>query len=125
MPQRGEVVLARFPFTDMSGARLRPFLVLAEIPGRYRDFIVLFISSQLSQATPGLDLVLDPSYSAFAGSGLKVPSVFRIGKVASMSEALLAGPLGRLEAGVFQEVIHRLSSLLETGRPPAPAGLHP
>ncbi len=124
MPERGEVILARFPFTDMSGARLRPVLVLAEIPGRYRDFIVLFISSQLNQATPGLDLVLDPSHSAFAGSGLKVPSVFRIGK-SLMSEALLAGTLGRLEAGVFQEIIHRLSSLLETGRPPAAAGLRP
>ena len=119
MPRRGDVVLARFPFTDRTGAKLRPVLVLAEIPGPYRDFIVLFISSQLNQAVPGLDVVLDATHPAFPRSGLKVASVFRIAKVASLSEALLAGTLGRLEARLLDEVVRRLTRLLETGRLPA------
>ncbi len=44
MPQRGEIALARFPFTDRVGTKIRPVLVLAEVPGPYRDFLVMFIS---------------------------------------------------------------------------------
>ncbi|MBI4493424.1 MAG: type II toxin-antitoxin system PemK/MazF family toxin [Chloroflexi bacterium] len=122
MPRRGDIVLARFPFTDHSGAKLRPVLVLAEIPGSYRDFIVLFISSPLGQAVPGLDVVLDPTHPAFRSSGLKVTSVFRVAKVASLSDALLAGVLGRLEPEVLDEIVSRLTRLLETGKSPDLAG---
>lgn len=84
-------MLARFPFTDQRGAMLRPVLVLAEIPGRYADFLVVFISSRLSQAVDDLDVILDAAHPAFPGSGLKVPSVIRVSKVASISEQLIAG----------------------------------
>lgn len=120
MPARGDVVLARFPFTDQRGTKLRPVLVLAEVPGAYRDFIVLFISSQLGQAAPSLDVILDPSHPAFAGSGLKVASVFRTAKLASVSDALLAGTLGRLDDAVLADIIRRLVRLLEHGPPPRP-----
>ena len=105
---------ARFPFVDGSGAKLRPVLVLASVPGAYRDFIVMFISSQLSQAVPSVDLILRPGDAAFVSSGLKVASVFRIGKVASLSHALIAGTLGQLDPPTFDDVIRRLIRVLET-----------
>lgn len=116
MPGRRDVVLARFPFTDHSGSKLRPVLVLAEIPGAYRDYVVMFISSQLGQAVPSLDVIVRPSDRAFALTGLKVASVFRIGKVASLSQALIAGTLGQLPMAEFDEVVLRLTRLL-TGAP--------
>ena len=119
MPARGEIVLARFPFTDLTQATLRPVLVLAEVPGPYRDFLVMFISSQVQQAIPSLDVVLAPGDAAFAGSGLKVASVFRVAKVASLSEQLIVGTLGQLDQSTFVEVVARLSNLLATGSPPA------
>jgi hypothetical protein len=91
-------------------------LVLAEIPGAYRDFIVLFITSQLTQATPDLDFVLEPSDPAFAMSGLKVASAFRVGKVAALSDAMIGGTLGRLEETAFDEIVRRLTLLLQTGK---------
>ncbi|HEY8691568.1 MAG TPA: type II toxin-antitoxin system PemK/MazF family toxin [Chloroflexota bacterium] len=112
MAQRQDIVLARFPFTDQSQAKLRPVLVLAEVPGPYRDYVAMFISSQLNQAAPG-DIILRPSDAAFAASGLKAPSVFRVGKVATISEALLVGTLGRLDDATFRAVIARLIELLE------------
>ena len=45
MPQRGEIVLVRFSFTNQVGTKIRPVLVLVEVPGPYRDFLVMFISS--------------------------------------------------------------------------------
>jgi mRNA interferase MazF len=115
--ERRELVLARFPFTDMSDAKLRPLLVLAEVPGSFRDFLVMFVSSQLNQAVPGLDLVLDANHPAFAATGLKVASVFRTAKIATLSEALLVGSLGRLDPALFDEVVGRLTDLLQANPP--------
>ncbi len=119
MPQRGDIVLAHFPFTTQGATKLRPVLVLSEIPGPYPDFIVVFISSQVSLAVPGFDLVLAPTDPAFARSGLKVASVFRIGKLASLSGALLGGTLGHLDTAVFDEIVRRLTYLLRAGQPTA------
>ena len=87
-----------------------------EVPGAYRDFIVLFISSQIGQAVPDFDVILDRAHPAFDHSGLKTASVFRIAKIAALSEALLGGTLGRLEGTVFSEIIRRLTRLLATGQ---------
>jgi mRNA interferase MazF len=113
VPARGDIVLGRFPFTDGSGTKLRPVLVLAGVPGPHDDYLVLFISSQLRTAVAGVDVVIDRQHAAFRGSGLKVPSVLRIGKLATISSALILGPLGRLDAPVLDDVVRRLADLLE------------
>lgn len=123
MAGRGDIVLARFPYTDGTGTKLRPVLILVETPGQYRDYVVLFISSQLAQATPGVDVVLRPSEPAFRRSGLKVASVLRVAKVASISDALVVGTLGQLDHRVFEHVVRRLvtSSGQAHRRPPGPS----
>jgi len=118
MIQRGDVVLARFPFTDRIGAKIRPVLVLAEVPGPYRDFLVMFISSQRRRAIPEVDVILEPTNPAFAGTGLKTASVFKVAKVATLSEALLIGAIGRLDGELFRMLIERLVHLLQTGQLP-------
>ena len=112
MHQRGEIVLGRFPFTDGSGAKFRPLLVLAAAPGSYPDYLVMFITSQLTHAVPGVDLVLGPGDPQFAGTGLKVASAFRVGKIATISDALIAGSLGQLASAAHDMVVARLVDLL-------------
>jgi mRNA interferase MazF len=118
MIQRGDVVLARFPFTDRIGTKIRPVLVLLEIPGPHQDFLVMFISSQRRQAIAGVDVVLEPTDPIFAGTGLKTASVFKVAKVATLSEALLIGAIGRLDDELFGMLLKRLARLLQTGRLP-------
>jgi PemK-like, MazF-like toxin of type II toxin-antitoxin system len=113
VPSPGDIVLARFPFTDGSGTKLRPVLVLAEVPGPHDDYLVLFISSQVRLAVSGVDVILGVSHPAFAQSGLRLPSVLRVGKIATLSEALILGPLGTLPGPLFSEIIRRLVRLLE------------
>ena len=112
MTARGDIILARFPLTDGTGAKLRPVLALAQVPGAHGDYLVLFISSQLSQAVAGVDIVLGRSDPTFIRSGLKVPSVLRIGKIASISRRLIVGPLGQLDDAIFDDVIRKLTALL-------------
>lgn len=106
-------MLARFPFTDGSGTKLRPVVVLADVPGPHDDYLVLFISSQLRTAVVGVDIVLDRQHPSFASSGLKVPSVLRIGKLATISAALIVGPLGTLTEPYLAGLVRRVTELLE------------
>jgi mRNA interferase MazF len=88
-------------------------LVLVAVPGPHDDYLAVFISSQLRTAVVGVDVVIDRQHSAFRGSGLKVPSVLRIGKLATISGALILGPLGRLDPLLIDDIVRRLTSLLE------------
>jgi len=113
MPYRGDIVLGRFPFTDGSRVKLRPVLVLARVPGQHDDYLVLFISSQLRMAATGIDIVLDRQHPSFARAGLKVPSVLRIGKVATISISLILGPLGKIDDPLLADIVRRLTDLLQ------------
>ncbi len=43
----GEIVLFRFPQTDLILGSLRPSLLIAPIPSSYDDWLVCMISSQI------------------------------------------------------------------------------
>ncbi len=76
--QRGDVVLTPFPFTDMSGARVRPALI-ASADTRKADVILAFISSVIPIGMPAAtEYVLDTRDAEFAATGLKQTSVLSI-----------------------------------------------
>ena len=85
---KGDVVLITFPFTDLSGTKLRPALVLAESS---QDLTVCFITSQVGwkEAT---DVLLQPSQA----NGLRTQSLIRISKIATLDRSLAKGLIGRL-----------------------------
>jgi mRNA interferase MazF len=91
-------------------------LILAQVPGPYDDFVVMFISTQIGLAMPGVDLVLRPLDVGFSATGLKAASVFRLGKIASLSSALVLGPLGHMPEPYFGDLTARLVQLLQSGR---------
>lgn len=53
MKQAGLIALVPYPFTDLSGAKLRPVLLLRKASHRYDDWLVCMVSSQLDQAETG------------------------------------------------------------------------
>jgi len=67
-PRRGEVVLVRFPFTDLRATKLRPAVVLAQ---HGEDFIIVGVFSAPPAALKDTWLLLDERHPAFAPSGLK------------------------------------------------------
>ena len=95
MKRAGQIVLTPFPYTDLSGAKLRPVLMLRP-SSRYGDWLVCMVSSRLAQAEEGLDEVLYPADVDYAASGLKVPSVLRLSRLAVLDGALLVGCLGAI-----------------------------
>jgi mRNA interferase MazF len=89
-----EVVLVRFPFSDLSSAKQRPALVLAAIRPRagLRMIVVAMITSQLDAPRLPGDLTLE----AWKQAGLLHPSRLRLAKVATLDESLVVKTLGTL-----------------------------
>lgn len=84
----GSIVLARFPFTDLSGDKRRPVLVVSRDNDRRSDLVVCFITS-MPRVGPDMAPV-----AASADTGLKVPSVVRFDKIATLDRSVITGKLG-------------------------------
>jgi mRNA interferase MazF len=84
----GSIVLTRFPFTDLSGDKRRPALVVSRDNDRRSDLVVCFITSVPRSGPDMAPLAPSP------GTGLKVPSVVRFDKLATLDRAVIVGKLG-------------------------------
>ncbi len=102
---KGDVVLITFPFTDLSGSKLRPAVVLAESTS---DMTVSFITTQTGWQEP-TDILLQPT----KGNGLRKTSLIRTGKIATLDRALAKGLLGRLSGTEVTTLNAGLRQLLQ------------
>ena len=96
MKRPGQIVLFRFPQTDLAAGKLRPALLMARLPGRHDDWLICMISSQVSQTIPDFDDVVDATDIDFADSGLKTASVIRVGRLAVVDGTVLLGAIGQI-----------------------------
>ncbi len=95
MKQAGQVVLTPFPYTDLSGSKLRPVLMLRQV-SRFDDWLVCMVSSRIAQADPALDEILQSDDPDFRAAGLKSPSVFRLSRLAVLDGNRLVGSIGAI-----------------------------
>ena len=61
----GQIVIFRFPQTDLVIGKTRPALLLAPLPSGYDDWLVCMISSQTRQTISGIDepiSISDPDF---------------------------------------------------------------
>jgi mRNA interferase MazF len=88
--RKGALVLLPFPFTDLSGSKVRPALILA-VPERGSDCIVSFITSR-KEASSRYGVVVTPTDE----NGIKTPSTIRLDKIATLQKDLVLGEIGTL-----------------------------
>jgi len=113
MIAEGQVILFRFPQTDQTEAKLRPALVLNQLPGPHNDWLICMISSQLHQAIPDFDEVLTSRDSDFEESGLKSASVIRISRLAVVDSYILLGKLGQIDKQRLTRIKRKIASWIE------------
>ena len=100
---RGDVLLTQFPFTDLTGTGLRPCLVVS--PGLIgQDLIVAGISSVVREGVIATDVLLDTSHPAFRQTGLRVQSVIRLHKLATIEQSVIRRRLGHIGPKLQAEV---------------------
>jgi mRNA interferase MazF len=107
----GEIYLAMFPFGDVPGMKLRPVL-LANVSAwnRSRNSGGLHILVVPIEPLDS-DLLLDPNTPEFAPTNLKVTSVLRLHKLATIHCSSLARSLGTIDPHTRAVVQTKLQDL--------------
>ncbi|HAQ17989.1 MAG TPA: hypothetical protein DCR40_02000 [Prolixibacteraceae bacterium] len=105
---KGDIVLIPFPFSDLSGAKNRPAVILIETD---KDVTVAFLTTQVKWKSE-YDLILQPSEL----NGLKKESLIRLNKLATIDKELVIGRLGSLDEsciGILNKNLIRIFQLGE------------
>ena len=103
--KKGSIVLIPFPFTDLKGSKIRPAVVLSR---NELDVTICFITSELKWKTE-YDVPIFPSET----NGLKVSSLIRTHKIATIDSTLIFGELGELSNVEIAELNKRLIKILQ------------
>jgi mRNA interferase MazF len=102
--KKGDIVLLPFPFTDLSGQKNRPTVILIDNDS---DITVAFISTRIHWKAE-TDILLQPT----AGNGLKKESLIRLSKIATLDKDLILGRLGEISPFDMNTMDKNLRALL-------------
>jgi mRNA interferase MazF len=93
--KKGDIVLAEFPFTDLSQKKLRPALV-RWASSTIDEITICFISSQNVTSLSLDEFALNASDTEFTRTGLRVSSKVRVTRLVSLEQRLILRRLGEL-----------------------------
>jgi mRNA interferase MazF len=105
---KGKFVLVPFPYTDLTASKLRPALVIYE--GR-RDVVVSFVSSRISTKPPCPSIEIAEGHPEFELTGLKMSSIIRLDKVATVLKDIVVGELGEAGPRLTEEINEKLAEI--------------
>ena len=97
--QKGDIVLVSFPFSDLSGSKQRPALVLLETQF---DVVLLFITTNL-QSQDTCDVI----------NKLKKPSLIKLSKIVTIDKSFVLGLLGSLEEETIRAINFNMIRLFQ------------
>jgi mRNA-degrading endonuclease toxin of MazEF toxin-antitoxin module len=105
----GSVVLVPFPFTDLSGRKRRPALVVSPEGFHDEDLILCAITSQLPESLSQWEVPLEAA--DMVEERLPKRSVVKVGKLFTMHRNLIARRFGTAKERKLQEVLDKLRVL--------------
>jgi mRNA interferase MazF len=108
--REGDVILALLPQAD-GQLKPRPAVLLRTLPP-FNDWLACGISSQLHQADANFDEVISLTDSDYAASGIKQPSVVRLGFLAVLPGNKIVGRIGTISSARHLRLLTRLSEHL-------------
>ena len=92
----GDIVLLKFPFTDGKSYKRRPALIINDYDDG--DIIVCRITSQIYE-TP-----YDVNINNWEKSGLRLPSVIRVHKLATLEKDLVEVKMGQIDNSTKEKI---------------------
>lgn len=106
MYKKGSVVLVPFPFTDLSGSKVRPAVIISE--GKIgSDVVVLFITSQRK-----LKAKHTVAITADEQNGIKTNSKVICSKIATLEAKTILGELGKINTSMQKKIDVELKKVL-------------
>jgi len=112
----GQIVLFEFPQTDFSSTKLRPVLLLSQLPSDYDDWLICMISTKKHQYVEGLDEIITKESSDFVKSGLKAESVIRATRIAVVSGEILVGTIGAISPERLTQIKKNLAKWIKSAK---------
>ena len=106
-PANGTIVLVRFPFSDLSGAKLRPAVVLAQA-GRGDSVLCQITSQPYADASA---VVIDAG--DMRSGSLNRTSYVRPGKLFTVNQTIITRSVGEIEQEKFVSIISAVIALFE------------
>lgn len=103
----GQVVLARFPFSDLSNQKLRPCLVIGL--AEFNDILLCQITSKRYGSKSAVSL----KAKDFSKGSIVVDSFIRPDKIATLDKYMILQKLGVLKTTKLSEVKVALQKVLE------------
>lgn len=94
----GDIILIPFPFTNLTTSKARPAVVATITKDRYKDVVIAAISSVLPTQLTDNEMIIQPNIS----NKLKVKSVLKIDRLATVKQVDMIAPLGELDASELQ-----------------------
>ena len=108
-PTAGTVVLVSFPFSDLSQAKLRPAVVVADADRG--DWILCQVTSNPYGDTQAIML----TNTSFRTGSLRVTSYVRPGKLFTANSALMVRQIGNLKDEALKEIVAAIIGILQAG----------
>jgi mRNA interferase MazF len=105
----GDVVLLHFPFTDLSGTKFRPAVVLAVVDRE--DFIACQITSRRNSDRRAIELTDEN----FSDGGLRIVSYARPGKLFTAHRKLVSRLVGRMQNVTLGEIRGAVVNVIQEG----------
>ena len=102
----GSIVLLRFPFTDEIKYKRRPALLINDLEDG--DVIVCRITSKIYKSK--YDIFLDD----WLKFGLKLPSVVRLHKIATLEKDMIETLMGQIDKSALEKIKEVYMSLILT-----------
>ena len=108
--ERSAIVIAQFPFSDLTGSIYRPVIVMAN--GGLGDCILGQITTN-----PFIDdLAIELTDNSLSVGSLNTVSYFRPNKLFTGNESLIIRPIARLKPEVFNRLLDATMDILDQNR---------
>ena len=111
-PATRTVAMVHFPFSDLSDAKLRPAVILAQ--ANRSDWVLCQITSKPYADSDAVEIADDD----FQSGTLKLTSYARPGKLFTAHESLIVTEEGTLQPEVFEKIVNAVVRLIQSSLQP-------
>jgi mRNA interferase MazF len=107
-----DIVLITFPFSDLTGQKVRPVIILSNSTynQQSQDILVCGITANL-KVTP-FSIIVDITDVEHPGT-LKNKSKIRVDTIASLEQSLVIKKIARLNTSIFKQIVEMINNLIK------------
>ena len=107
----GDIYLVSYPFTDHSGTKVRPVVIVSSDEFNQGDDVVVLPISSAPDSTDPYSLSISQTSPHFSATGLRCESAMKWTKPLTISRRVVQRRLGTLDHGLLADVRERLISV--------------